>query len=80
MSSMCWKWESAIHVMNVVVKEINKLQKISVTIPKGVDDGTRIRLAGKEEKRELEEQVEIYIYLLMLIAMNFLKIRCKFIL
>ena len=35
--------------MIVMVKEINKLQKISVTIPKGVDDGTRIRLAGKGE-------------------------------
>ena len=30
-------------------KETNKLQKVSVTIPKGVDDGTRIRLAGKGE-------------------------------
>ena len=26
-----------------------QLQKVSVTIPKGVDDGTRIRLAGKGE-------------------------------
>ena len=31
-------------------EEINKHQwKVSVTIPKGVDDGTRIRLAGNGE-------------------------------
>ena len=36
--------------MIVMDKEKNKLQKdLSVTIPKGVDDGTRIRLAGKGE-------------------------------
>ena len=37
------------HAQIVVDKVINKLPKISVTIPKGVDDGTRIRLAGKGE-------------------------------
>ena len=37
-------------VMIAMVKVINNhLKKISVTIPKGVDDGTRIRLAGKGE-------------------------------
>ena len=34
-------------VMVRVSKQASK--KISVTIPKGVDDGTRIRLAGKGE-------------------------------
>ena len=39
-----------IHVTNVMVKwKQTYFQKISVTIPKGVDDGTRIRLAGKGE-------------------------------
>jgi molecular chaperone DnaJ len=39
-----------IHVMTVMVKEKNKLlRKYQFTIPKGVDDGTRIRLAGKGE-------------------------------
>ena len=39
-----------IHVMIVMVKEINKLQKkFQLQFPKGVDDGTRIRLAGKGE-------------------------------
>ena len=39
-----------IHAQIVMDKEINKQsKKISVTIPKGVDDGTRIRLAGKGE-------------------------------
>ena len=37
------------HVMIVMAKEKTSLKKISVTIPKGVDDGTRIRLAGKGE-------------------------------
>ena len=36
--------------MIVMDKEINETsKKVSVTIPKGVDDGTRIRLAGKGE-------------------------------
>ena len=38
-----------IHALIATDRVIIKLQKISVTIPKGVDDGTRIRLAGKGE-------------------------------
>jgi molecular chaperone DnaJ len=47
---MVMEKKSLILVMTVMVKEKNKRpKKISVTIPKGVDDGTRIRLAGKGE-------------------------------
>ena len=40
-------------------------KKISVTIPKGVDDGTRIRLAGKGKLEREEVDLAIYTYLLM---------------
>ena len=36
-------------VVIVMDRVTNKTKKVSVTIPKGVDDGTRIRLAGKGE-------------------------------
>ena len=38
-------------------------KRLSVTIPKGVDDGTRIRLSGKGEAGSRGVVVEIYIYL-----------------
>ena len=40
-------------------------KKISVTIPKGVDDGTRIRLAEKVKQDQEVVVQEIYIYLSM---------------
>ena len=52
-------------------------KKISVTIPKGVDDGTRIRLAGKGEAGPKVGLVEIYIYLLTFILMIYLKDQMK---
>ena len=47
---MCRKWEKY-NPCNECGGQGNKQtsKKISVTIPKGVDDGTRIRLAGKGE-------------------------------
>ena len=52
-------------------------KRISVTIPKGVDDGTRIRLQEKvKQELEVEQQV-IFICLLMLIHITYLKDQTK---
>ena len=49
------------------------LKRLSVTIPKGVDDGTRIRLAGKVKLVLEVHQVAICIFLLTFIHMIYLK-------
>ena len=50
-STMCGNGEEITNPCNDCSGQGNKQvsKKISVTIPKGVDDGTRIRLAGKGE-------------------------------
>ena len=47
-------------------------KRLSVSIPKGVDDGTRIRLAGKGEAGS-RGAGNGDLYLLMFIPMNYLK-------
>ena len=44
--------------------KVQSSENVTVKIPKGVDDGTRIRVSGKGEKRDQKVVlVEIYIYL-----------------
>ena len=53
-------------------KQSNK--KVSVTIPKGVDDGTRIRLAGKGEAGTRGgESGDFYFFVNILNLMSYLK-------
>ena len=62
---MCWSGEEITNPCTDCNGQGNKQasKKISVTIPKGVDDGTRIRLAGKGEAGSKVEQVVIFIFL-----------------
>ena len=52
-------------------------KRLSVTIPKGVDDGTRIRLSGKGEAGSRGAGMEIYIYSLTFIHTIYLKGQMK---
>ena len=53
--------------------KVQSSENVTVKIPKGVDDGTRIRLAGKEKQDQKVVRVEICIYLYQLIIIIFLK-------
>jgi molecular chaperone DnaJ len=62
------------HAIPVVVTVKSKAnENVTVKVPKGVDDGTRIRVSGKGEAGSKVALVEIFIYLFLSIIMKFLK-------
>ena len=57
--------------------QIKKQKTISVTIPSGVDTGTRIRISGEGEPGQRGAGMEIYIFLLKFKKIIFLKEKKK---